>query len=228
MRASPSQAAGSAGQTTGAPGSVAPRLSNEEVRIAKFAGSALAVAAGILSILSVFATWWIATTGGVSTSFYPGLRYKAAGTWYTYASTGFGQVGGLFLAVLVLGIVAGILLLIAGGLMFVEALGKRSLSAGRIAGLAVAGIVLEVAAAAAAPGLQPWAIRTSSGGSTFCSGWTGTSPCNAFWGSGSHGAASFTFVGADGWIVMIGAMFLAILGLAIRYLGRNPPDTGPA
>ncbi len=69
---------------------------------------------------------------------------------------------------------------------------------------------------------MPWAIRDSSAGSAFCGAWTISSPCKSFWGSGYVGGVDLTFVAADGWIIMIGALALGVLGIVIWRLGRNP------
>jgi hypothetical protein len=203
-----------------------PRLSDEETSIARFGAAGLQVLSGVLAILSVFIVWWIDTAAnGTLVQDFPGSSFKTNATSSTYASAGYGQVGGLFEAILVLGIVGGILLLVGGILMLVSTARRRNPQNRRMAGLVIAGIVLLAAGVVAGPVMLPWAVHASSAGSSYCSGWTGTSPCNYDWGSGTHSGVGYRFVMANGWIAMIIAMSLSILGIVIWRLGRNPSDT---
>lgn len=197
----------------------APRLSDEEVTLARFASAGLETVAGILAIYSVFTVWWYEAGGGVATQFFPGASYKANGAWATYASSGWGPIGGLYLAVLVLGIVGGAALLAGGALGLANAVRRRGADSGRIVGLAVAGLVVMAAAWVVAPAMQPWAMHDSS--AYPCSGWSGTSPCSLPWGPGKLLGVGYTFYMADGWIIMLGAMALATIGLVTGRLGKN-------
>jgi hypothetical protein len=198
-----------------------PMLSEEEIRVARFAGSTLQLASGILAILSVFTVWWTLTATGVNTQYFPGPSYKSNGTFHSYASAGFGPVGGFFDAILILGIVAGAVVLVGAGLMLVATARRRTPSSGRMAGLVIAGVVIEAVTVGVPAFLLPWAFHDSSAGTAFCSGWTGVSPCSRAWGSGTHAALGYSFILADGWIIMIGALALGVLGLVIWRLGRN-------
>jgi hypothetical protein len=190
--------------------------------VARYTSSALMIVSGLLAIGSVFTVWWVLSGTGVNQGFFPGSSYKLNGTFHTYASAGYGPVGGLYDAILVLGIVGGILALAAGVLLAVATFRHRPPMSMKLPGLGLAGLVLEALAVAIAPLLTPWAIHDSSAGKAYCAAWTGTAPCSRFWGSGSYGGVSLNFVGADGWIIMIGALALAVLGLVIWRLGRNP------
>jgi len=198
------------------------RLSDEEIAIARYATSALLIVSGILAIVSVSMYWWLVTGTGVNTAYFPGASYRANGTFITYASAGFGPVGAIFEAVLVLAIVAGALLIIGGALKVVSTIRHREPHSLRLPGLAIAGVVLEGLAALIAPAMVPWATKYSSAGSAYCGGWTVGSPCSSYWGSGFYGGVSLRFVAADGWIMMIGALAVGVLGLVVWYLGRNP------
>ncbi len=198
-----------------------PRLSDEEVTLARFASAALEFVGGILAIYSVFTVWFYMAGGGVATQFFPGTSFKTNGTWSTYASSLLGPVGGLYLAVLVLGIVGGAALLAGGLLTLIEAARRRPATSRRNVGTAIAGAVVMAAAWVVAPALQPWALHDSSGFA--CSTWSGTSPCSLPWGPGKIGAVGYTFYMADGWIIMLGALTLATIGLVIGRLGKNAP-----
>ncbi len=198
----------------------APRLSDEEVVVARFASCSLQIVGGILAIFSVFTVWFYLSGGGVATQFYPGASFKANGKFMTYASQGLGPVGGLYDAILVLGVVGGALLLVGGALLLLEAVHRRPARPSRNTWIALSGVAVMAFAWVIAPGLQPWALHDST--ATACSGWTGTSPCSLPWGSGSQMGVSYTFFMADGWIIMLGALTLATVGLVIGYLGRNP------
>lgn len=213
-----------AGPSTGnaaRPSTEAPRLSDEEITLARFASSGLEVVAGILAIVSVFTVWWYSTGGGVALQYFPGTQYKTNGVLSGYAVNGLGPVGGLFEAVFVLGIVGGAVLIVGGGLTLADAVRRRATKGRRNVGIAIAGTAVMAAAWVFAPGLLPWALQHSAAG--YCANWTGTSPCHLPWGPGKQGVTPYTFFMADGWIIMLGALVLSTVGLVIGRLGKNEP-----
>jgi hypothetical protein len=223
MEASAGKSPASAGSPTSSAMASPPRLSDEEVRVARFSSAALLLGSGIVAIYSVFTVWWKFTATGLNTQYFPGPSFKTNGTFHSYASVGLGPVGGLFDAILALGIVAGILLLVAGAILFLAAARRRASESRVPAGLGIAGTVLEAVSLVVPVAMLPWAFHDSSAGSTYCSAWTGASPCSMVWGSGTQGGIGYNFVLADGWIIMTGALALGVLGLVIWRLGRSPP-----
>ncbi len=213
---------------TGGPNSSAmsskPRLSEEEIGVARYTAAGLVLASGILALYSIFSYWWLISgfPTGTGVAFFPGASLRNNGTFSTYASAGLGPVGGVYEAILVLAIVAGVLAIVGGALALLMTARHRKPQNMRIGGLILAGVVIEGITVAIAPAMTPWALNDSGGTPSFCSGWTEGSPCSSFWGTGTYGGAGLTFVGADGWIIMIGALALGVLGVVIWALGRNP------
>ncbi len=199
------------------------RLSEEELAVARYATAGLALLSGIVALGSLFTYWWLWTGAGTNIAFFPGPSFRTNGTFSSYASAGLGQVGGVFDAILALGAVAGLLLLVGGGWLLWTSVRHRPAPSRLPAGLTVAGVVLEAVSVFVAVLLVPWSFNASSGGSAYCAGWSGPySPCKYFWGTGHAGGVGITFVGADGWIVMVGALALGVVGLLIWRYGRNP------
>ncbi len=195
--------------------------------MARYATAGLAMASGIAALVSLLAYWWLWTGTGTNIAFFPGPSFRTNGTFSSYSSAGLGQVGGIFDAILALGVVAGILLLVGGGWMGALTYRHRATASRTPAWLVVSGVVLEAVTVLVAVLLVPWAYNASSGGSAYCSGWTGPySPCKYFWGTGHAGGIGITFVGADGWILMVGALALGLVGLLLWRFGRNPDGAG--
>ncbi len=219
---SPAESSPSAGGPNSPAMSSTPRLSEEEIGVARFAAAGLVLVSGILALYSIFSYWWLINGTGVNVAFFPGASMRSNGTFSTYASAGLGPVGGVYEAILVLAIVAGILAIVGGGLSLLMAIRHRKPQNMRLAGVALVGVVVEGITVAIAAAMTPWALNDSGGTPSYCSGWTQGSPCSSFWGTGTYGGVGLTFVGADGWIIMIGALALGVLGLVIWRLGRNP------
>jgi hypothetical protein len=204
-----------------------PRLSEEEVSIGRYVASILLLVSGALAIFSIFSYWWLFSGTSTNIGFFPGASYRTNGTWNTYASQGFGQVGGVFEAILVLAIAAGIVLIIGGGWVAFETFRKRQPQSKKPIALGLAGLVLEAVTVLIAPALAPWALDHSSASSTYCGAWTSGSPCSSFWGAGFDSGTFLRFVAADGWIIMIGALALSVLGIVVWRLARNPSLGSP-
>jgi hypothetical protein len=198
-----------------------PRLSDEEITVARFASAGLGAIAGILAIWSVFTVWWYSSGGSTATTtqLFPDFYLKQGGSVVKYAAVGLGPVGGLFDAVFALAVVGGIVLLAGSALTLADAVRRRPAKGRMNVGLALAGTVIMAVAWVAAPSMLPWAFGRSA--SSYCAGWTGNSPCHIPWGPGSQAAVSYTFFMADGWIIMLGALTVATIGLVIGHLGKN-------
>jgi len=200
-----------------------PQLTAEEITVGRYASAALWLIAGILAVYSVFAVWWYSSGTGVTTQFYPGTMYKLNGTWSSYTASGLGPFEGLYLAILVLGIVGGALLIVAGVLRARNVAMNRPPSSRRNVWMAIAGTALNAGAWIAGVAMVPWLFGQSS--SQWCSNWSGTSACSIPWGSGTHNGVSLTWFTADGWVIMLGALTLAIIGLVTGRLSRNPSES---
>jgi hypothetical protein len=210
----------SAGSPTSPGGIPSPKLSSEEISLARYATYGLELLSGILAIISMFAYWWLMTGTGTNIAFFPGTQIRFDGTFSAYASAGMGQVEGVYLAVLVFGVVGGITLVASGALSAVMTY-RHKPESGMLFGLGIIGIVLEALAVAVAPLMSPWALNASSGGSSFCSMWTSGSPCSTFWGTGFYNGVSTNFVAGDGWILMVGALVLSIIAFSVWAFARN-------
>lgn len=208
----------SAGRPTS---SESPRLSDEEISVARFVSSGLGAVAGALGIWSIFMVWWYSSAGSTATTtqLFPDFYLKLGGVDAKYAAVGLGPVGGLFDAVFALVIVGGVVLLAGSLFTLLDAVRHRPARGRMNVGLALAGTVVMAVAWVVAPAMLPWALGDSA--SSYCTGWTGNSPCHIPWGPGSQGGFSYTFFMADGWIVMLGALAIATIGLVIGYLGKN-------
>jgi multidrug efflux pump subunit AcrB len=175
-------------------------------------------------LVSAFTAWWALSVGGLTVSFLPGSSASSSegGTTITetYAHIGIGTVGGMYEAILALAIIAGALAIVAGLLGLVAGFGRLPQNRqGIVRGLVIAAIVVALVAVVLAPAMQPWAIK-DSGNKAPCSGFNGTSPCNAFWGSVSANGTTNSWGAATGWYLALAGSILAIVGLVLWGPGR--------
>jgi hypothetical protein len=185
------------------------------------AAGALFLIAGAMTLASTVVAWWqLSIAGsGVSASvlFLPGWNVHTSGLTATpstssYASMGLGPVGGVYLGILALAVVTGILEVVAGVLGLIAGAGRiKRNRTGLVKGLVVSAVVLAVAAVALGPALQPWAFGDST--SNACSGLSGTTYCNSFWGSQTTSGVTRTWGATVGWYLVLGALILGIIGL---------------
>lgn len=186
----------------------------------QIASAALFLVGGILALVSAFVAWFSLSQSGATISFLPGSSFTVSGSGMTltenYASFGIGPVGGLYLAILALAIIAGVLALVAGILGMVVAMGRMPAKrGGMVKGLVIGAVVLALVAVVIAPAVQPWAVNDSGSKGSSCSGYNGTSPCNSFWGSGTVGGASTSWGASTGWYLALVTVILAIVGLVL-------------
>ncbi len=219
--------AGDTSATSAPTGTSTPTTANRPGMGMRMAASGLLLVGGILALVSAFTAWWTLSFSGSSISFLPGSSYTGSGYFgsqtQTYANGGIGPVGGLYEAILVLVINAGILGIVAGLLGFVAGMGRLPASRhGMIKGLAIATIVLALIAVILAPAVQPWAFHDSANnGSCSGLGLNGSSPCGAFWGSASSHGFPVSWGAADGWFLALVAFVLTLVGFVLWRSNRN-------
>lgn len=202
----------------------------------RFLASVLAMAAGVVSGVSMLSAWWSLSlsTGGhhYTLSFLPGNSLTASvdqsSASGTYASIGLGQVGGLYEAVLAFGVVVTLLSFVAGVVGLLWTFGRlRGPSRGSAFEMLAIGLaIVSIGAIVLVPLVQPSAF--ASGSFIPCSSASSVgSPCTSFWGSVSdpNGTGSW---GADaGWYLEVGAIAL-LLGAFVEWLtSRDDPWPGP-
>ncbi len=165
---------------------------------------------GILALASAALPWWTASGNGTTLNFLPGSMFSASvdggSLSEQYAQLQLGPVGGLYIAILVLLLIGGISALLGGVLSILRPYYPTRIRPGWVLAFALTLLVLAIGAVAAAPGIQPWALRDSSSG--VCSR---TELCGSYWGS-SNGVS---WGAAAGWYVAIAALVLGIVALVV-------------
>lgn len=191
------------------------------------AAALFAVIAGVCLGISTFTPWWSfsGTSGGSSAKieYFPGSSALFSENGYTtaqtYASGGLAELGILYEGVLVFGIAATALALLAGILAVLVEMGRWRTGPGRRAFLLlmVALIVATAVMDALVPLAQPLLIARGSDG---CAP-TSPNTCNSFWGSSSGPSFSNTWGAGVGWYLAVAAALFLLASLVSWRLARD-------
>lgn len=205
----------------------------------QLASGVLFLGAAVLSAASLFVSWWTirytgpASWGMVSGTYYflPGnsARIVANGmsNSATYSALGLGSVGSLYGTIQVGAIVMAIAAASAGVVAAVRSL-RRSSSPVTYVLVAVLGVAAAVASGLAVvlyPFFQPQAFPNMV---AFCGGESSAStPCGAFYGSGSMNGASESWGPDWGWFIAIAVLVLVAVALVLWAISQRGASAIP-
>jgi hypothetical protein len=193
--------------------------------------SALVLIAAVALFVSMALSWFGASVEGhgraAVMSYYPGnqaMMQGANGTgssWATYVSLGLIHVGELYQALLVVGLLAGLVALFVAGLGFARAAGVQRFPASSrffqlsffiLFGLTAALVIV-------VPVVQPSAYNAD-----FSSTGCGNTPnfCTSVWGSQTVGGVTLSWGMDVGWYVGLFALGLLAIALIVLLMNRRP------
>lgn len=213
----------------------------EDLAFLKAIGSSLLLIGAILILVSIALPWWSSTLTSeyasspqiaatvVTTDFYPGSSYTVLcllgcspiSSTQTYGSY-FPNVGHIYGDVYWLLIGAGVVALAGASLGFMRVFakfGRRHLIV--TCAVAIASIVMAVAIPCWTAFAQPGTFnQDAASNSALC--WSGSSPCNSFFGGGvSQGppfSTTYTWGPGAGWYLDIIGAVLATIGVIVLFI----------
>lgn len=183
---------------------------------------ALSVVGAVLVILSIafswllstsyYLSWWAVTGGSTTTSW--GLFNQCVNGCYT--DSGFGSVSNIWMVtsyLMVIALILGIIAIVAAARAMSGPM-RSSAGTGVMALLAfIFAVVGPIWLLVGQPGAFP---------STFCSVFSGGSPCSAFWGSGTAFGTSLSWAPWGGWyLAVVGAVVFLVAAIWAFAAGRK-------
>lgn len=193
----------------------------------------LAVVGIVLAVFSLFLPWWTDSftelAGSGSLNFLPGpsasISSGSSTVSETYSSLGLSQVGNVYEAVLIVGILVVALSAVAvvvGVFRSAHPRVSRAQWDNAFSDVSFGAAAVLLAMVVAAVLLQPPAI--SDAPHSDCGSVSGSSPCNSFWGAQSNSTESSSWGAATGWyLALVGGILLGTAALVWAPPILEPP-----